>query len=117
MAAPSGVGRRAMLLPDVTLDRTTRQATVGPFSTTLFRYPGKGGWTFAIIPARRAPQATRPWGRTPVTATVDGHTWTTSIWRDTASGRSLLAVPARLRGGKGDGDRVTVTFTWEPDES
>lgn len=88
----------------------------GPFSTTLFRYPGKGGWTFAIIPARLAPPATRPWGRTPVTATVDGQTWATSIWRDTRSKRSLLAVPKARRGTKGDGDRVTVTFAFARDD-
>ena len=35
----------------------------GPFVTTLVRYPGKGGWTFAPIPKKLAPEATRPWGR------------------------------------------------------
>ncbi|MBL8139215.1 MAG: DUF1905 domain-containing protein [Acidobacteria bacterium] len=88
----------------------------GPFATTLFRYSGKGAWHFAIIPADIAPPATRPWGRTPVTATVDGVTWETSIWRDTRSGRSLLAVPKKHRAGKGDGDSVTVTFVFEPDD-
>jgi hypothetical protein len=42
-----------------------------------------------------------------VTATVDGRTWSTSVWRDTRAGW-LLAVPARIRGGKDDGDVVTV---------
>jgi Domain of unknown function (DUF1905) len=88
----------------------------GPFETTLFRYSGKGAWYFAIIPADIAPPATRPWGRTPVTATVDGVTWETSIWRDTKSGRSLLAVPKKYRAGKGDGDPVTVTFVFDPDD-
>ena len=88
----------------------------GPFETTMFRYKGKGAWFFAIIPAAVAPPATRPWGRTPVTATVDGQTWQTSLWRDTKSKRSLLAVPKARRGGKGDGDTVTVTFAFEPDD-
>lgn len=92
--------------------RTTR----GPFETTLFRYSGKCGWHFAVIPASLAPPATRPWGRTPVTATVDGATWNTSIWRDTRSERSLLAVPKKHRAGKGDGDTVTVTFVFDPDD-
>jgi Domain of unknown function (DUF1905) len=95
--------------------RTSPQ-TRGPFATTLFRYAGKGGWHFAIIPSKVAPPATRPWGRTPVTATVDGRTWTTSIWRDTKSHRSLLAVPKARRGAKGDGDTVIVTFLFELDE-
>jgi hypothetical protein len=47
---------------------------------------------------------------------VDGVTWETSLWRDTTSSRSLLAVPKRYRAGKGDGDRVTVTFVFDPDD-
>ena len=88
----------------------------GPFSTTLFRYAGKGTWFFAIIPRKVAPPPTRPWGRTPVTATVDEQTWHTSVWRDAKSNRSLLAVPKTRRGTKGDGDTVTVTFEFEPDD-
>jgi hypothetical protein len=89
----------------------------GPFKATLFRYPGKGGWTFAPIPKTLAPPVTRPWGRTPVRALVDGVAWNTSIWRDTKSNRSLLAVPLRIRGRKGSGDTVTVEFTFDPDDS
>lgn len=77
------------------------------FRARLFRYPGEGGWTFARIPARLAPPVSHGWGRTPVTATVDGKTWDTSVWRDTRHG-TLLAVPARIRGGKGDGDTVEI---------
>ena len=88
----------------------------GPFETTLFRHGGKGAWFFAIIPQAVAPPATRPWGRTPVTATVEGETWQTSLWRDAKSNRSLLAVSKAHRGGKGDGDTVTVTFEFDPDD-
>jgi len=77
------------------------------FRATLFRYPGPGGWTFARVPARHAPPATHPWGRTPVTASVAGSTWDTSVWRDRTHG-ALLPVPARIRGDKGDGDTVLV---------
>lgn len=84
----------------------------GPFESTLIRYPGKGGWTFAPIPSRLAPPATHPWGRTPVSAVVDGNRWDTSIWRDTKTGRSLLAIPLRVRGLKRPGDPVTVEFTF-----
>lgn len=92
----------------------TRQS--GPFRTTLIRYPGKGGWTFAKIPKRHAPPVTRPWGRTPVRAVVDGYAWDTSVWRDSKSGGSLLAVPLRNRGAKRHGDRVTVQLTFDPDD-
>ena len=40
-------------------------------------------------------------------ATVDGTTWSTSVWRG-KDGRTLLAVPAKVRDGKGDGDQVVV---------
>jgi hypothetical protein len=88
----------------------------GPFVSRLLRYPGKGGWTFAPIPKQLAPPVTRPWGRTPVRAVVDGVGWTTSIWRDRKSDGALLAVPARIRGRKGHGDTVTVAFTFEVDD-
>jgi hypothetical protein len=88
----------------------------GPFVTTLFRYPGKGGWTFAPIPKKLAPPVTRPWGRTPVSAVVDGVSWDTSVWRDTKTSSSLLAVPLRVRRSKRSGDKVTVEFTFDAEE-
>ena len=77
------------------------------FKSTLFRVPGKGGWVFAPIPARHAPATTHAWGRTPVRATVDGQSWNTSVWR-AKDGRSLLAVPKKMRDKKDDGDIVMV---------
>jgi len=87
--------------------RTTRPTV--QFTGTLFKYPGPGGWHFATVPAKLAPPVTHGWGRTPVMATVDGATWKTSVWRG-KDGRTLLAVPARVRGDKGDGDRVKVVL-------
>jgi hypothetical protein len=77
------------------------------FRATLFGYPGHGGLTFARVPHQHAPPATHAWGRTPVKATVDGQSWNTSVWRDKQHG-TLLPVPKRLLGGKGDGDVVAV---------
>lgn len=77
------------------------------FSSTLFRVPGPGGWVFAPVPEEFAPSVTEAWGRSPVVATVDGQTWKTSVWRE-RSGRTLLAVPKRIRRGKDDGDVVEV---------
>ena len=79
------------------------------FTATLFRVPGPGGWTFAVVPERHAPPVMHAWGRTPVVATVDGHRWRTSVWRE-RSGRTLLPVPKAARGTKGDGDRVRVAL-------
>jgi hypothetical protein len=78
-----------------------------PFKAKLFRYPGPGGWTFAPVPDRHAPPVTEGWGRTPVLASVDGHTWETSVWRDKKYG-TLLPVPKRVRGKKDDGDLVEI---------
>ena len=80
----------------------------GTFVAQLFRYPGPGGWHFAPVPEDCAPSTVYAWGRSPVLATVDGHTWRTSVWRDTKTNRTLLAVPKRVRGAKGDGDMVQV---------
>ena len=82
------------------------------FEAALFKYPGPGGWHFVRVPEDVAPRATHAWGRTPVRATVDGITWDTSVWRE-QSGRTLLAVPKRVRGSKGDGDQVAVTIAFD----
>ena len=83
------------------------------FKAKLFRYPGPGGWTFAVIPERHAPPVTEGWGRTPVLAQVDGTAWETSVWRDKVHG-TLLAVPKHVRRGKGDGDFVQVELSERP---
>lgn len=79
----------------------------GTFTAAIFRYQGNGGLHFVPVPPRLAPPVTHGWGRTPVIATVDGVEWVTSVWRG-KDGRTLLAVPAKVRGAKGDGDRVKV---------
>jgi len=84
----------------------------GKFRGKLFKYPGVGGWHFVLVPERLAPPVTHGWGRTPIRATVDGHSWDTSVWRG-KDGRTLLAVPAKVRGKKGDGDTVQVTIEFK----
>jgi len=42
-----------------------------------------------------------------VKATVDGRSWDTSVWRDKKHG-TLLPVPKRFLGEKGDGAVVSV---------
>lgn len=79
------------------------------FSAPLWRYPGKGGWTFVTVPEKYAPPATAAWGRTPVVATVAGTTWKTSVWR-TREGETLLAVPRKIRGTREPGDSVSVVL-------
>lgn len=81
------------------------------FTSTLFRIPGKGGWTFATVPDKYAPSVTRGWGRASVIAVVDGREWRTSVWKE-KSGRTLLPVPKAVRGAKGHGDRVKVELAY-----
>lgn len=73
----------------------------------MWQHPGKGGWVFVPVPERYAPPVTHAWGRTPVRATVDGHTRKTSVWH-AKDGRTLLALPKKVRRLKGAGDRVRV---------
>jgi hypothetical protein len=86
------------------------------FTARLSRYKGQAAWYFAEIPKRHAPKPTHPWGRTPVVATVDGHTWTTSVWRAKDREDSLLAVPKKIRGAKGHGDTVRVRLGPIPED-
>lgn len=90
------------LRPSVSLDQVHR------FTAKIFHTGGKGGWTFAPLPLSLKPPVTGSWGMTPVIATVDGKTWSTTIWRDTKMKRTLLPVPKKIRGSKGDGDKVAV---------
>lgn len=86
----------------------------GPFKTTLRRIPGKGGWTYVLVPKKLAPPITRAWARTPVRASVDGVAWDTSVFRS-KSGEGFLPVPKRIRGEKKEGDRVAIAFTFLDD--
>lgn len=83
--------------------------TVSFFTATLFNTGGKGGWTFAPIPADIAPPVTGAWGMTPVIAQMNGREWKTTVWKD-KTGRSLLPVPKKVRGQIGDGDVVSITL-------
>lgn len=84
---------------------------MSPFSATMWRSQGKGGWTFVDVPDALAPDSAGPWGRIPIRATVDGQTWGTSLWRN-KDGPTLLAIPKRIRGAKGAGDVVQVELSF-----
>lgn len=78
------------------------------FRARLVRWNGPAAWHFVTVPPRYAPPPTEGWGRTPVRATIDGVTWDTSVWWDTKTQTTLLAVPKKIRKGKGHGDMVAV---------
>lgn len=75
------------------------------FEARLFRYPGKGGWTL-----RRYLTATRR--RSPRVGGARVR-FETSVWRDRTHG-TLLPVPKKVRGKKGDGDVVVVFLELRP---
>ena len=81
------------------------------FVSELFRVSGAGGWVFTVVPPEHAPDVTVGWGRTPVHATVDGRSWQTSVWRE-KTGRTLLAVPKKIRADKDDADSVDVALEY-----
>lgn len=81
------------------------------FKGELWRHPGPSGWVFVTLPDQHMPSSTLGWGRIPVRATVDGKSWDTSIWRE-KTGRTLLAVPKKIRGDKDHGDPVDVAVEY-----
>jgi hypothetical protein len=81
------------------------------FKARLFKYPGKGGWTFAPVPKEFAPDTKLSWGRTPVRARVNGVAWSASVWTG-KSGETLLPVPGKVRGPMGAGDEVEIELEY-----
>ena len=80
----------------------------------MVEWDGPAAWHFVRVPEEHAPDFAGAFGRVPVIATVDDVTWPTSVWRDKSAGW-LLAVPKKVRRGKGDGDTVRVSI--EVDDS
>jgi hypothetical protein len=87
------------------------------FSAEAWQNPGAAGWHFVTLPPEvadeiRARTQQRPFGSVPVTATVGGTSWETSIFADTRSASYLLPLKAdaRRREGIAAGDRLTVSL-------
>jgi hypothetical protein len=94
--------------------KTSSSHSRGPFSATLARLPGKGGWTYLRVPKKLVPPVTRAWNRTPIRARLNGIEWDTSVWRSKI-GDGFLPVPKRIRGELGEGDKVRVAFSYVDD--
>ncbi|MDP2013406.1 MAG: DUF1905 domain-containing protein, partial [Actinomycetota bacterium] len=73
-----------------------------------------GTWVFVRVPDNCAPDEAGAWGRTPILATVDGHTWATSVWRDSRHGW-LLPIPKARRKNKSADHRYRVELREDPD--
>lgn len=81
-------------------------------------YPGAGGWRFLGLPLQAGKEIkalygthARGWGSLPVSVTVGGTTWETSIFPDKQSGTYLLPLKAQVRKKEGLEDDAHVTFT------
>lgn len=87
------------------------------FTARLWLYPGETGWHFLTVPGEAAAEIRdgaaafrRGFGSVKVTAAIDGHRWSTSLFPDSTTGSYLLPVRKAVRNAAGitAGDQVTV---------
>lgn len=83
-------------------------------------YPGMASWRFITVPKKESEAIrkkhgthARGWGSLPVTITIGGTSWNTSIFPDKKSGTYLLPLKAAVRKAEGifDGDTVLYSIT------
>ena len=74
------------------------------FSSSMWKYAGKGGWHFISLPEEMASEiraAIRSeeegWGRLKATVQIGSSRWDTAIWYDTKQKTYLLPVKAEVR--------------------
>ena len=104
--------------PGVAIEYCHHHETATTGTRTVHKSPpaatGQGWMDLRSGPQKLTPPVTRAWARTPIEATVDKISWSTSIWR-TKAGLGFLPVPKRIRGTKEAGARVTVAFEFVDD--
>jgi len=71
-------------------------------------------WTVAPLPDSIPIEAVSSFGRTPVIASVEGREWSTSLWTD-KSGKTMIALPKKVRGYLMPGDTVEIIFRFDYD--
>lgn len=86
-------------------------------------YDGQAAWHFFVLPKGPAREirmmlgggSGRGWGSVPVTATIGGTTWRTSIFPDRKAGSYLLPLKAQVRKAEGlvEGHMIEVLLDIE----
>lgn len=86
----------------------------------VWLYPGQAAWHFLTLPKAQAKQIrslfadqARGFGSLPVTVTLGGTTWRTSIFPDSKSGSYVLPLKAAVRKTEKVTAGETVTFRLE----
>lgn len=86
------------------------------FKSKITVYPGMAAWRFLGLPSKEAGEikerygrSAKGWGSLPVSVTVGGTTWETSIFPDKESGSYLLPLKSQVRKAEGIADTDTVT--------
>jgi hypothetical protein len=83
----------------------------------VWRYPGKGGWHFATLPAKPSAEIkarfgteARGWGSLPVRVRIGKTEWSTSLFPERKSSCYLFAIKAEVRKQEGitEGDSVVA---------
>ena len=93
------------------------------FTSTLWLYPGDGGWHFVTLPPDVADDIDQVvgerggFGSVPVHATVWATTWRTSLFRDAGAGSFVLRVKKAARRAEGleADDSVAVRLRYDAD--
>ena len=84
----------------------------------VWLYNGNGGWHFLTLPAKQAAAiralfatGSRPFGSLPVSVTIGGTEWRTSLFPDKKAGSYLLPIKADVRKSEQIEDGMMVSAT------
>lgn len=83
------------------------------FKATVKKFPGKGGWVYAVVPQKFTTPLKKQsgrWGMYPVEVTVGQTMWSTKLMR-IKDGDYFVALNAQVRNIEGIvvGKKITVT--------
>ena len=71
-------------------------------------------WTIAPLPKNFKIQAVHAFGRTPIIATTNKNTWSTSLWTE-KSGITMIAIPKKVRAGIEAPSFIDISFVYDYD--